>query len=109
MTNILAINPAAKEAVERQDKKVMEEEFRAFVKDSPEVRAMMIDRVKEAIAKMSAWDVSYHGRFNEAIAGILRQPEVQTALEAATKRVLLDTGDNLNYQIIQAVGEYLAG
>lgn len=109
MGNILAINQAAKEAIERQEIEIMKDEFRAFVKESPEVKVMLLERAAKAISELSAWEIAYHGGFKEEIGLILKQPQVQEVLQEATKRVLTDGGDNVNYLITQALGEYLAG
>lgn len=109
MSKILAINEASQQAVEMVQIETLKEEYRALVQTDPEIRAAMITRVKEIIAGMSAWDVAYHAGFNDAAAAILRQPEMKEAMESAMNRVLADPNHGLNYQIIQATGEYLAG
>lgn len=109
MTQILAINPASQEAVERMQIETMKREFEAFVRTDPEVRQLMLAKVAKTISELGSWEISFHGGFKEMIGEILKQPEVRPALEEAAHRVLQGADENLNYRIIEAVGEYLAG
>ncbi len=110
MSNILAISPAAKEAVERQEQEVMKEEFRSFVKTDPEVRAMMLERVKETISKMSAFDICYHSGFKEIADEILRSDVIRPLLEEAFRREILMEGADkgITWRLHEAIGEALA-
>lgn len=110
MSNILAINAAAKEAVERQEAETMKEEFRAFVKTDPEVRELMLEQVKTAISKMSAFDIIYHSGFKEVADEILRSDAVRPLLEEAFKREILMQGadKSITWRLHEAIGAALA-
>lgn len=109
MGNVLAINNASKEAVEAAEREVMREEFRDFVKNDPEVRLLMLDKVNELISGMTAWDISYHSGFKEMTCEILRDAALRPQLEQAITKVLTSDDGNVAYRITEAVGEYLAG
>lgn len=110
MSNILAINAAAKEAVERQDMETMKEEFCAFVKTDPEVRAMMLDRAKDVISKMSTFDLCYHSGFKDVADEILRSDALRPLLEDAFKREILmqGTDKSITWRLHEAIGNALA-
>ncbi len=108
MMNVLAINKASAEEVERMQKEVIRDEFKNFVQNDPEVRTMMIDRVKEIIGGLSNWDIEYHSAFREVAGDILRTDAVKPLFETVIKRVLTDE-KTPDYRIIEAMAEYLAG
>jgi hypothetical protein len=106
--NVVAINKASAEEVERVQKEVMKDEFKTFIQNDPEVRAMMIERVKQIIGGLSNWDIEYHSAFKEVAGDIIRTDAVKPLFEEVIKRVLTDE-KTPDYRIIEAMAEYLAG
>lgn len=109
MTQILAINEQSREAIEKREKEIMEERFRHFMTIDPDVRELMLGRAKLLIESMSKWDLEYHGAFKEMTGELLASPEMRPLLVDAIKRVLESNDKEVNFRIVQAVGECLAG
>lgn len=104
---VVAINQASAEEVERIQKEAMKDEFKNFIQNDPEVRVMMIERVKEIIGGLSNWDIEYHSSFREVTGEILREESIKPLLEEAIKRVLTSE-KTPDYRIIEAIAEYIS-
>lgn len=109
MSKVLAINPESKEQVERWQSEQMKREFSDFVKNDPEVRQIMLERVRGIVGELSSWDITYHGGFKEVAMQMIAESEFKPIMQEAIKRVLTDGSSNVTYQITQALGECLAG
>jgi len=107
MSNVVAINEISAQAIEKMQRDCMEKEFKAFIQNDPEVRQMMLEKVKSIVDGMSNFDVSYHGGFRETTAAILASPEMRPHLETALTRIITSAKE-YDYRIMEAIGQVLA-
>ena len=107
MGNVVAINEISAQAIEKMQMDCMEKEFKDFIKNDPEVRQMMLEKVKSIVDGMSNFDVSYHGGFRETTAAILASPEMRPHLETALSRIITSAKE-YDYRIMEAIGQVLA-
>lgn len=106
--SVVAINKISAEKVLEMQQEVIKDEMRDFIRNDPEARQIMLDRVREIISGLSNWDIEYHSAFKEVAGDLLKTDEIKPLFAEVIKRVLTDekTPDN---RIIEAMGEYLAG
>jgi len=107
MSNVVAINQVSAEAVEEMQKEVMRDEFKAFVQNDPEVRQMMIERVKTLISGLSSWDIEYHSNFKDVTAEILKSEAVKPLLEGVIVKCL-ESEKTPDYRVFEAIGQCIA-
>jgi len=107
MSKVVAINQASAKAVEDAQLEIAKDQFKDFIMNDPDVRAMMLAKVKAIIDSLSSWDVSYHGGFKDVTGEILRSEDLKSELTEAIKRVLGSEKD-INCSVYEAIGNAMA-